>query len=212
MVRDHDPKVANSQVRLTLLAIQNVLGEKNSREIYQSMNMNSYMASLPPDNLEQIFPAQDYAGLLETIETTYGSRGPRILKRIGREYFHLTLREQPNWMSSARRVMNLWKPVQRIEFVLEAIVETQQKTYSHSEVWLEDKNGQLSYIEQNCLVCYQRLSSTPVCIFKIGFISEAIHWATDADIKVEETACIAAGDSYCRFSIEKTLPPRKSTS
>lgn len=212
MVQDHDTKIANSQLRLTLLAIRQVIGEKSSREIFQSLNLDPYLTSLPPDDLEQNLPAQDYANLSETIESTYGSKGPGILERIGRSTFHQILREQPNWMSSARRTMSLWKPVQRIEIMLEAIIESQRTAYPQTETWIENKNGQVSYIEQNCLVCYRRQSSTPVCFLKTGYISEAIHWATEVEFNCLETACIAAGDPFCRFSIEKTSAYQGSTS
>ncbi len=212
MGQDHDTKIANSQLRMTVLAIRQVIGEKSSRDIFQSLNFNAYSTSLPPDDLEHVLPAQDYASLLETIETTYGSRGARILERIGRSTFHQILREQPNWMSTARRTMSLWRPVRRIEIMLEAIIETQQNTYPHSEAWIENKNGQIAYIEQNCLVCFGRQSSTPVCFLKIGFIGEATHWATGTDFNCIETACIAQGDPYCRFSIDKTSAQQRSTS
>ena len=211
MVQDHDTKIANSQLRLTLLAIRDVIGDKSSRDIIQSLNLDSYLTSLPPDDLEQNLPAQDYASLLETIELTYGSRGPGILERIGKSTFHQILREQPNWTSSARKTMNLWKPVQRIEIMLEAIIESQRKAYPQTGTWIENKNGRISYIEQDCLVCYRRQSSTPVCFLKIGYISEATHWATEVEFSCLETACIAAGDPFCRFSIEKTSVSQQST-
>lgn len=204
MVQDHDPKLTNSQLLLTLAAIQQVIGEKSAQEIIKGLDSEADLSDLPPDNLDLKFPARDYAKLLAAVESTYGSRGPRILTRIGRSTFHQVLREQPNWMSSARRTMSLWKPTRRITLMLEAIIESQHKTYPHSESWIEDKNGKISYIEQNCMVCFGRVDSSAVCFLRSGFLSEAVHWATDRDINFQETACIASGDPYCRFSIDKT--------
>ncbi len=202
MDRENDAAVANAHFRQTLLAIRQVLGEKGSKDIYQSAKLDVKLAALPPDNLDRTFKAQDYAQLLHTIEVTYRERGPWILHRIGKESFHIVLRDQPSWMATAKRVMSLWSPDQRIEFMLEAIIDAQRKTYPQTEVWLEDKDGQLAYIEQSCLVCYGRQSQEPVCYLTTGFISEAINWATGKEFEVQETACTATGDAYCRFIVE----------
>ena len=212
MVHDHDPKVTNSQLRLTLAAMQQVIGEESTQEIIKGLDIRIDPANLPPDDLNRDFPAQAYANLLAALETTYGSRGRRILTRIGRSTFHQVLREQPNWMSSARRIMGIWNPTRRITLMLEAIIDSQRKAYPHGESWIEDKNGRISIIEQDCLVCFSRVDSSPVCFLRTGFLSEAIRWATDREYNFEETACIAAGDPYCRFSLDKTLSPRKVSS
>lgn len=211
MDRENDTTVANTHFRQVLLAIRQVLGEKGSNDIYQSAKLDIKLASLPPDDLDQIFIAQDFVNLLQTIEVTYGERGPRILRRIGKESFHIVLRDQPGWMGTAKRVMNLWSPEQRIEFMLEAIIDTQRKTYPQFEIWLEEKDGQLAYIEQNCLVCYGRQSSQPICYLTTGFLSEAIHWATEKEFAVKETACTATGNAYCRFTIDTMKHQSKTT-
>lgn len=202
MDRENDATVANAHFQHTLLAIRQVLGEKGAKDIYQFAKLNVKLAALPPDNLDRTFKAQDYAQLLQTIEVTYAERGPRILHRIGKESFHIILRDQPGWMGTAKRVMSLWSPDQRIEFMLEAIIDTQRKTYPKNEIWVEGKDGQLAYIEENCLVCYGRQSQEPVCYLTTGFLSEAINWATGKEFEVRETACTATGDAYCRFIVE----------
>lgn len=209
MVQEQESKIANSQLRLTLSAIQQVIGEKNYGEIIQSFDTKPDLGTLPPDDLGFMLPAQDYARLLEVVESAYDDRGARILERIGRSCFHLLLREQQNWMSTARSTLSLWKPTRRIEIVLEAIIETQRKMYPQAEAWIENRNGRIAYIEQSCLVCFQRRSSTPVCFLQTGFISEAIHWATGVEFNCVEDACLAAGDPYCRFSIAKSKSSQK---
>lgn len=202
MESEKDLIVVNSHLRQTLLAIRKVLGENGTEDIYKLANLENELSTLPPDNLDQTLKAYDFSRLLQTIELTYGDRGPGILKRIGRESFHIVLREQPGWMGTAKSVMRLWSPEQRIGFILEAIVDNQRKTYPYSEIWLEEKDGQLSYIEQKCVMCHGRNSQNPICYQMTGFISEAIDWVTEKEFEVLETACIGTGDAFCRFSIE----------
>jgi predicted hydrocarbon binding protein len=211
MDRDNDATIVNTHFRQTLLAINQVLGDKAAMDIYFAANLENFSTALLADNMGKTFNGYDYARILETIEITYGDRGPRILRRIGKESFHIVLREQPGWMNTGKRVFKLWSPNQRSQFMLEAIVESQQKIYPNHEIWMEEKNGELAYIEQNCLVCYGRKSSHPVCHLTIGFIKEAIHWASDVDFEVRETSCTAMEDAYCRFVIAKSSATSQST-
>lgn len=212
MDQHHGPKVANSQLRLTLLGMQQVLGEQSTQELMEDLGFESELAVLPPDDLERRFPAQDYAQLLAAIERSYANQGARILTRIGRSTFHQVLREQPNWMSSAHRAMGILKAPQRIFLILEAIIDAEQNIYPQGESWIEQKNGQISIIEQNCLVCCGRQESSPICHLRTGYLNEAIRWATDGEFQFQETACIATGDPYCRFSIDSSHSRSKASS
>lgn len=211
MDRENNSAVANTHFRHTLLAINQVLGEKGAMDIYTAAKLVNYSTALSADNMGTTYAGHNYAQIMETIETTYGDRGSRILRRIGKESFHLVLREQPGWMSTGKQVFNLWSANQRSQFMLEAIVETQRKIYPNHEIWMEEKNGELAYIEQNCLVCFGRKSSHPVCHLTTGYIREAIHWATDVEFEVRETSCTAMGDAYCRFAIVKSEATSQST-
>jgi len=211
MPDSNEPKIVNSELRLTLSAIQQVIGEVSYRDIIKQLDFEIDLNNLPPDNGEFVFPAQDYAQLLERIETTYGSRGERILIRIGRSTFHQVLREEKNWMATAQKSMALWKPERRIGLILESINSSQQKIYPKNESWIESKGGQISLIEQNCHVCCDRKSSTPVCFNKAGFLSEAVNWATGREYDCLETACIANGDPFCKFTIDKNSSRKEST-
>lgn len=211
MDRENDAAVVNTHFRQTLLAINQVLGDKGAMDIYYAAKLDNFSNALLSDNMGKTFNGYDYARILENIETTYGDRGPGILRRIGKESFHIVLRDQPGWMTAGKQVFNLWSANQRSQFMLEAIIETQRKLYPNHEIWMEEKNGELAYIEQNCLVCYGRESSHPVCHLTTGYIREAIHWATDVEFEVRETSCTAMGDAYCRFTVVKSAATSQST-
>jgi predicted hydrocarbon binding protein len=202
MIHHQGPKIANSQLRLTLLGMQQVLGEQSTQQLIEDQGFGTELAKLPPDDFELKFPAQRYAKLLAAVESSYANQGARILTRIGRSTFHQVLREQPNWMSSAHSAMGLLKAPQRIVLILEGIIDAERKFYAQGESWIEQKNGQISFIEQNCLVCCGRQVSSPTCHLRTGYLNEATRWATDVEYQFQETACIATGDPYCRFSVD----------
>jgi predicted hydrocarbon binding protein len=211
MDRETEAVVSNAHLRHTLLAIRQVLGEKGSKDVYKSVDLEAFLVSFPPDNLNDSIPVQEYARILQTIETTYGHEGENILRRIGRESFHLVLREQPTRMNLAKRVMGTWSKEQRLQFILESIVDAKQEMYPQADIWLEEHERTLLVIEQNCLDCYQRQSTQPVCHLTSGMIDEALLWATGQNIESRETDCIAMGDAYCRFEVNKSVPQRSST-
>ena len=211
MDRENQLTISNTHFRQTLQAINQVLGDKGSKDIYRSVDLDAYFATLPPDDLKRTFNAHDYSRLLLTIETDYGQEGPLILQRVGREIFHIALRDQTTLMSSAKRVIRLLPPEQRIQIMMQTILDTQQKMYPHAEIWLEEKHDQLAYIEQNCLICVGRQSSQPVCHLTVGFIHEALRWATGKEVQVSENDCSAKGDAFCRFSIGTEYPQSSST-
>lgn len=142
------------------------------------------------DKEESSLSGQDFAHLLQTINRTYGDRGERILNRIGKAPFHIVLRDQGVWVNAARPLMSLWPSRQRIQFILESLASTHRKIYPDSEILLEDKNGTLTYIEQDCHECQRLQSSQPICYLNTGFIREAVQWATGEDFEVLETDCL----------------------
>ena len=82
MGQDHDPKIANSELLLTLTAMMQVIGDKNLAEIIEELNIGIDLANLPADDFSLTFPARNYARLVSKIESTYSGGGIRILSRI----------------------------------------------------------------------------------------------------------------------------------
>jgi predicted hydrocarbon binding protein len=211
MVNHNDAKIPNSQLRITLIAMQQVIGEDAAQDILNNLDLGLDLEKLPPDDNKQTFSARNFAALLAEIDRSYAARGARILVRIGRATFHQVLREQPNWMSTARKTMSIWKSSRRIELMLEAIIDAQGETLPQGESWIEHRNGQISIIDQNCRVCCGLESETPICHLRTGFLSEAVNWSTGKEFNLVETACIAAGDPYCRYSVDISKPPSKAS-
>lgn len=211
MDRETEAVISNAHLRHTLLAIRQVIGEKGFNDLFKSVNLETFLVSYPPDNIDDSIPVQAYARILQTTEEIYGHKGEGILRRIGRESFHLVLREQATRMNLAKRVMGICSIEERLQFILESIIEAKQEMYPHADIWLEEHERKLLLTEQNCLDCYQRQSSQPVCHLTTGMIDEAFLWATGQNIESKETDCIAMGDAYCRFEVKKTPPQRSST-
>ena len=68
---------------------------------------------------------------------------------------------------------------------------------------MEEKDGEIAYIESSCAICEERTSDKPICHLYVGSIGEAVHWATGKEYKIVETHCRAKGDPHCRFIVQE---------
>jgi predicted hydrocarbon binding protein len=198
-----DLAIANAQLRLTLLAMVQVLGDKSFDEIADKANLQFRSDKFPDDNFLPSITAADYAKLMEVVEETYNRSGSRILQRIGRAYFLAILRERPALFNIARTALGFWSEDQRVRFVLESLVDMINGLNPQNDLRFEQELQKYIVIDHNCSNCYQRTSVEPVCHFMLGMIEQAVEWGRLKNFEISEIDCIAMGKNYCRFLISR---------
>jgi predicted hydrocarbon binding protein len=203
MPQDADLTIVNAQLRLTLIAMLEVMGEGPFDEILRKLFIQYRSDKLPPDNLQPGITAADYAKLMAMIEKTYRGGGVDILQRIGKAYFHSFLREQPALNNIARTTLSFWSEDRIVQFVLESLVEMMNQLNPHNDLRVDKESQLFIVIDHNCLVCYQQKADNSACHFTVGLIEEAVEWGTGKRYEVVESKCIAKGDNFCRFSISR---------
>ena len=83
----------NKFARITLDAMQEVMGENGLNAILNLAGLSEYIGNFPPDNLEKEYDFADYTALNIALEEMYGPRGGRGLAlRAGRATFAQGLR------------------------------------------------------------------------------------------------------------------------
>jgi predicted hydrocarbon binding protein len=198
-----DLTIVNAQLRLTLMAMRQVLGDKPFNEILEKVNLKYRGDQLPEDDLQPAIGAADYSKLMESIEKTYRSGAGRIQQRIGKAYFQAILREQPAAIGIARTILYFWSEERRVRLLLESLVDMLRKLNPQSDLRVDQEHHKFTVIDHNCSICQGRNNQEPVCNFTVGMIEEAVDWATEKEYEVIETDCMAKGDSFCRFSITR---------
>ena len=201
MTLNADHTIVNSQLRLTVVAMSQVLGDRVLDEVLEKANLQYRSHQLPEDNQRPSISAGDYARLMELVEKNYPRSGGRILQRIGRSYFQSILREQPSLIGIARSALSFWPEEQILRLLLESLVDMMRKLDPQSDLRVDQELHKYSVIDHNCQICQGRSANEPVCNFTVGVIEEAVAWATVKKYAVTETHCSAKGDNYCRFSI-----------
>jgi len=201
MDNNEDLVIVNALMRQALVAIEEVMGKNGLNTVLRTANLSRYIDSLPPDDLNPAVKASDYARLNEAIEAFYGRGGRGILRRVGKASFQYGVKEQAALMGLAGAALKLLPRKQQIRFVLNGMANALKKSNAQVQIEVEDAGGTIAYVARTCSVCYGRHSDKPVCHLYVGSVSEAVQWATGQPYDVQETHCLAKGDSYCRFEV-----------
>jgi predicted hydrocarbon binding protein len=76
--------------------------------------------------------------------------------------------------------------------------------YTDQRVRLEDKGNMLVWHIERCPLCWDRYTDAPSCQMAVGLLQESLYWMSGGKFfSVEETRCVACGDSECSIVIEK---------
>jgi predicted hydrocarbon binding protein len=198
-----DHTIVDSQLRLTIIAMSHVLGDRITGEVLDRANLSYRSNKLPEDNFRSSISARDYANLMEVAEKFYPRSGSKIVHRIGRAYFQSILREQPSLLGLARTALSFWPEDQILRLLLETLVDMMRKIDPQSDLRVDQEPQTFYVTDHNCQICQGRTMTEPICSFTVGVIEEAIAWASIKKYEVKETHCFARGDSYCRYAIAR---------
>ena len=200
-----DAVIVNAIMRQALAASEEVMGKNGLNAILRLSNLGAFVNNLPPDNLDPAIKTTEYAQFNQAIEDFYGRGGRGMLKRIGKASFQYALNEQPALLGVAGTALKLLPQKQRIKFVLNSMANALKKSNSQVEIWVEEENGTIAYLDSSCAICHSRKNEKPTCYLYLGSLGEAIEWATGKEHEIIETHCMAKGDSYCRFEVGEVL-------
>lgn len=92
----------NKFARITLEAMQDVMGDNGLRAILHLAGLSELIDNFPPDNLDKEFDFADYTAINVALDEMYGPRGARGLAlRAGRATFAQGLRASGRWLAWA---------------------------------------------------------------------------------------------------------------
>jgi hypothetical protein len=70
---------ANKIARITILALENVMGRNGVNAILNLANLHSLVGNYPPDNLDRQFDFADFSSINVALEEMFGARGGRSI-------------------------------------------------------------------------------------------------------------------------------------
>lgn len=195
----------NKFARLTIEAMEEVMGRNGLNGILRLANLEQYIDSYPADNLEKAFDFADYTSLNMALEDMFGPRGGRGLAlRAGRAIFAGGLRS----FGALAGVGDLAFKVLPLNAKLRVGVPAMANIFSQFSDQIsnvhEEGSDKIIYTLERCPMCWQRKTDRPVCFMGQGLLQEGLKWVSGGrEFKVDMTTCIGKGDDMGRYVIFK---------
>jgi predicted hydrocarbon binding protein len=196
----------NKAGKITLESLVNVMGKNGLNAILNLAHLTNLIDNYPPDNLAREFDFSDLSAINQALEEMYGPRGGRGLAlRAGRATFSDVLRN----FGALAGVGDLAFRVLPLQTKLRIGIPAMARIFSQ----VSDQYSTVSEVENDfiytihrCPVCWGRTGlDKPVCYIAVGLLQEGLKWLSGGnEFRVNETKCVAMGETECEFYIQKT--------
>lgn len=195
----------NSMGRIILLAMEEILGRNGVNAVLNLASLSEYIGRYPPHNHDRKFPFEQVSRLQAALESAYGPRGGRGLAlRAGRACLKYGLREFGPELGLTDLAFRLLPLATKIKTGSEALAAL-FNDFTDQRVRLEADEQNLYWHIERCPLCWQRQTDGPCCHLAVGLLQESLYWVSGGKyFQVEETKCIASGDSACTIVINRT--------
>lgn len=195
----------NRIARAFFSAMDDVMGPNGLSSLLTLAEMEAYLHSPPPDNLERQFDFASISALNTALEEMYGTKGGRgMALRIGQSAFAKGLRG-----FGALRAVNdpAFKALsldKRMEYGLHGLAAV-LTNFSDQASHVENETNALLFSSDLSPFAWGRSAEKPVCHMMVGILMEALRWSSNGhEFYVREVECRATGHEHCAFRINKS--------
>ncbi len=195
----------NKMGRIILLAMEEIVGRNGVNAVLNLSRLQHIINNYPPNNLDRRFSFDDLSRILATLEDIYGVRGGRGLAlRSGQACFKYGLREFGPMLGITDLSFRLLPLHMKLRVGADIFAQSFNE-FTDQKVLLEEEENRFLWKIERCPLCWNRSAKTPVCHLAVGILQEALHWVSGGKFFfVEETECIAAGNTVCTIEIQKS--------
>lgn len=186
------------------LAMEDVMGKHGLSALLGLADLEGYISSPPPDNLERQFDFAAMAALNQALEEMYGERGGRgMALRIGRASFAQGIKRFGAMKGINDPAFQALPLGHRIQLGVQALASIFTNFSDQVTLVQDDKNAYILTVEVSPM-SWNRSADRPVCHALVGIIQECLRWASNGyEFYVQETVCRASGGDHCAFRINK---------
>lgn len=191
--------------RIILLGMEEVISKGGVASILHLAELDDLIQNYPPSKAEKSFSFEKVSLLLGTLEQAYGPRGGRGLAlRTGRASFKYGLKEYGSMLGLTEVAFRLLPLSTKLRVGARSFAELFNK-HTDQRVRVEETDNTIFWHIERCPLCWERKADEPICHLAVGLLQEALYWLSGGKVfNVEETACIARGDSNCTILVYKT--------
>lgn len=187
-----------------LLGMEEILGINGLDAVPGLSSLENSLQHPEPSNPND-FSFEAISRLQSALELAYGPHGGRGLAlRIGRACFKYGLKEYGSLLGLTEMTFRLLPLPVKLHMGAKAFADLFNK-HTDQRVRIEEKEDKILWHIERCPLCWERKAEEPVCHLAGGLLQESLYWLSGGKIfSVEETACVAQGDSACTFTIDRT--------
>lgn len=191
--------------RIILLGMEEVISKGGVESILHLAELEDLIQNYPPSKPEKSFSFEKVSLLLGTLEQAYGPRGGRGLAlRTGRASFKYGLKEYGSMLGLTEVAFRLLPLSTKLRVGARSFAELFNK-HTDQRVRVEETDSTIFWHIERCPLCWERKADEPICHLAVGLLQEALYWLSGGKVfNIEETACIARGDSNCTILVYKT--------
>ena len=195
----------NRMGRVILESMEEVIGRNGLHAVFNLAGRSDLIENYPPLDSKPEFSFATVSGLLENLEHAFGPRGGRGLAlRAGRVAFKYGMREFGPQMGLTETAFRLLPLGAKIRMGGQALADVFNKE-TDQRVSIHERDGKLLWVIERCPLCWERHAEESICHLAVGLLQESLYWVSGGKIfNVEETLCIAKGDSTCAIEIDQT--------
>jgi hypothetical protein len=201
--------IPNGYMRAALQAIEAIDGRKALNAMLRFAGLENAAEQFPPDNLafDAGYVFRDYANLNHALIEFYGRAGKLHAVGIGRSSARWMIERHPLF-GFAGVAFHVMPRSQALRLSLNNTAEGFRKLYRlvHFDIRinLQEEDDHFLWSSPDCPCCVSKQANAPICwIWEAGFIEGGSFVTGGYLLDVRQTACIAAGDSECSWTISK---------
>jgi predicted hydrocarbon binding protein len=190
----------------TFNALIDVMGKNGLNAILNYAHLREYINQYPPDDLEKGFDFADFTAMQYALVEMYGEKGGQtFLKRAGRSAFSTCMCKQGALAGVSSEAFHSLPLQAKQRIGLQAMVKVFSQI-SDQTTTVEDVGECFMYRVQQCPECWgQRGKEKAICSYGAGLLEEGLNYISGgSEFKVLEIRCMAKGDEFCEYTIDKT--------
>lgn len=197
----------NSFGLIILKSLEEALGLNGLNAILNLARLNDYIGNPPPENQLRQFDFGECSALGLALEEMYGARGGRgLAQHAGQVAFSDALKTYGALAGVADLAFMVLPLQAKLRIGLPAWAKFITRT-SDQQTTAEERETDWVWTIHQCPYCWGRTGmQKPACQIVVGTLQEGLKWVSGGiEFRVNESRCIAVGDTVCEFVIQK--PP-----
>lgn len=191
--------------RIILLGMEEVVGVNGVNAVLRLGSLEKFTQEYPPAREDRTFSFETVSAIQTSLELAYGPRGGRgVALRVGRASFKYGLKEYGSMLGLTEMAFRLLPLSTKLHTGAKVFADL-FNLHTDQKVRVEEKDARIYWHIDRCPLCWERKADEPACHLAVGLLQESLYWVSGGKVfNVEETACIARGDSTCTIVIDQT--------